>query len=48
VVGGYQLLRGVLVGGAVNWLSPGRFIEETQENPAEDFWLLTLFLQWTF
>ncbi len=48
VVGGYQIGRGVLVGGAANWLSPGRFIEETQENPASDFWLLAMFLQWTF
>ncbi len=48
VVGGYQFNRSLLIGGVVNWLSPGRFIEETQDNPVHDFRLLTLLMQWTF
>ncbi len=45
---GYQFNRSFLLVGAVNWLSPGEFISDTQENPTRDLWLLTLALQWTF
>jgi hypothetical protein len=45
---GYQFNRSFLFVGAVTWMSPGKFISETQENPTNELWLLSVALQWTF
>jgi len=45
---GYQFDRNVLLVGAGTWMSPGKFISETQEKPTNELCLLSLALQWTF
>jgi len=45
---GYQFNRNFLLVGVGTWMSPGKFISETQERPTSDLWLLSVALQWTF
>ena len=45
---GYQFNRSFLLVGAATWLSPGKFISETQVNPTNELWLLSVAAQWTF